>query len=125
MSSLYHAELLEHYKASPYRKTIATPTLKHGELNPSCGDKLEIMLLIENSHITDLAFQGSGCVISQAAMSMICENIAGKTVEAILSLNPDWVLELINIELGPVRMKCAMLGLQVIQHGLEAWKQAG
>ena len=123
MDSLYHAELIEHYKKSLYRRVIATPTTQFSDLNPSCGDKLAVMLLLGGGCITDIAFQGSGCVISQAAMSMLCEQVDGKDIDTVLKLDGSDILSLINIELGPVRMKCATLGLQVVQQALKTWKK--
>lgn len=123
MSSLYHAELIEHYKSSPHRKVIASPTIKHGDINVSCGDKIDIMLTIKDDVIADIGFQGSGCVISQAAASMLCEKIEGMNLGAVLKLDDKDILALINIELGPVRMKCATLGLFIIQNGIQIWKK--
>jgi nitrogen fixation NifU-like protein len=123
MSSLYHDELIEHYKRSQYRKIITNPTIQHGELNPSCGDKIEVMVVIQNNIIADIAFQGSGCVISQAAISMLCEESLGKNIDVVLKLSHDDILELVNIELGPVRAKCATLSLLVLQSGIITWQK--
>lgn len=123
MSSLYHAELIEHYKSSPYRKTITAPTIAHGDINVSCGDKIDITLVIKDNVICDIGFQGSGCVISQAAMSLLCEHIEGKPLETVIELEDKDILALINIELGPVRMKCATLGLLIIKDSIQIWKK--
>ncbi len=123
MSSLYHDELIEHYKSSPYRKAIPSPTIAHGDINVSCGDKIDIMISAQNNHITDIGFQGSGCVISQAATSMLCEKIENMDLDEVLELDDKDILTLINIELGPVRMKCATLGLLIIKDGIQIWKK--
>ena len=123
MNSLYHAELIEHYKASVYRRVIAAPTIQFSDLNPSCGDKLTVMILLNADNIADIAFQGSGCVISQAAMSMLCENVENKQMDDVLKLDESDILSLINIELGPVRMKCATLGLHVVQQAIKIWQK--
>lgn len=120
MHSLYHTELLEHYKSSPYRKKLAALTVSSKESNPSCGDNLEIMLYVVDRIIVDAGFQGTGCVISQAAMSMMCEEIIGKKIEAVLALSDEFIIELVGIPLGPVRKKCATLSLLVIKNGLSA-----
>lgn len=122
MNSLYHAELIEHYKTSPYRRVIAVPTVQFSDLNPSCGDKLTVMMILDASTIVSIAFQGSGCVISQAAMSMLCEHVEGKRIDDALKLDSGDILSLINIELGPVRIKCATLGLQVVQQAIKTWQ---
>lgn len=118
MSSLYHDELVEHYKSSPYRKKLNTPSVSFGDSNPSCGDKLEIAIQVAEGKIVDIGFQGSGCVISQAAMSMICEEFLHQPLEKITSFSNEDLLALLHIEIGPVRMKCATLGLHVINQAL-------
>lgn len=123
MNSLYHAELIEHYKSSPYRRVIVGPTVHFGDFNPSCGDKLDVSVILDANIIVEIAFQGSGCVISQAAMSMICEQVENKAIEKVLNLNGDDVLSMINIDLGPVRMKCATLGLHVVQQAIKTWQK--
>ena len=123
MSSLYHDILIEHYKRSSFRKTINSPTITHGEINHSCGDKIDVMISIENDVITDVGFQAVGCVISQASISMLCEEILGKDLHTVLKLGHDDILQLINIELGPVRAKCATLGLLVLQSGIVTWQK--
>ena len=65
-----------------------------------------------------LVFSGSGCVISQATASMLTEHCIGKNVEEVLALTKDDILKLIGIELGPVRLKCALLALQALQQGI-------
>jgi nitrogen fixation protein NifU and related proteins len=123
MSSFYHAELIEHYKTSPHRKIIENPTIEFDALNPSCGDKIAIMVSLKNNVIVDIGFQGSGCVISQATTSMLCDEILGKNIEAVPKLGSHDILQLVNIELGPVRAKCALLCLQVLQSGVSAWHE--
>lgn len=123
MNSLYHAELIEHYKSPIYRRVITKPTVQFGDFNPACGDKLDVAIVLDGGTIVEIAFQGSGCVISQAAMSMICEQVENKGIQEVLNLNGDDVLSMINIDLGPVRMKCATLGLHVVQQAIKTWQK--
>jgi nitrogen fixation NifU-like protein len=55
----------------------------HEEGNPSCGDQIRIELKIENNRITDVRFSGKGCAISQAAASILTEEIKGKTLDEV------------------------------------------
>lgn len=123
MSTLYHTELIEHYKTSPYRKKIKAPTITSSALNPACGDEISISLSVHNEVITDIGFEGTGCVISQATTSILCEEILGKNINTVPKLNSHDILQLIKIELGPVRVKCALLSLQVLQSGLIEWRK--
>ena len=115
---IYQEELLEHYKYPKHRKKITNPDFAAGDYNPSCGDRIAIEGSIKDGKITDLGFQGSGCVISQAAASMLMEEAMGKTTEQIQALTKDNITELVGIPLGPTRLKCALLCLEVLQQGI-------
>ena len=65
-----------------------------------------------------MAFSGHGCSISQASASMLCERIAGRPLEEIKALSREDVLEMLGIELGPVRLKCALLALKTLKAGV-------
>ena len=117
-TGLYQEELLEHYKYPKHRKKINNPTFTAGDYNPSCGDKISMEGIVENRILTAIGFSGSGCVISQAAASMLTEDCIGKTVDDILTLNSSYIESLIKIPLGPTRLKCALLCLQVLQQGV-------
>ncbi len=120
---LYQEELLEHYKYPKHRKKLATHDFKAGDYNPSCGDRIAIEGTVNDNVITDLGFEGSGCVISQAATSMLTEMCVGNTIEAVMALTKDDISTLIGIPLGPTRLKCALLCLQVLQEGLAVYQQ--
>ncbi|KKQ49814.1 MAG: hypothetical protein US69_C0002G0089 [candidate division TM6 bacterium GW2011_GWF2_38_10] len=117
-NTLYQEELLEHFKYPRNKKAIANPSFESNLDNPSCGDKVQIQGIITNNVITDLGFSGSGCVISQAAASMLTNHCIGKTVDEVMNLTKDDIFALVGIKLGPTRTKCALLSLQVLQEGL-------
>ncbi len=74
--------------------------------------------------IEDVRFTGRGCAISQAATSMLCERIVGMTLDEVKKLTREDVLEMLGIELGPVRLKCALLGLKTLKagvYGIDRW----
>jgi len=75
-------------------------------------------LKIKDGRVDDVRFSGSGCSISRAAASMLTDEIRGKTLEEVKALNRDDVLELLGIELGPVRLKCALLALKTLKVGI-------
>ena len=88
------------------------------DLNPLCGDQLAIDLQVEGDHIAEVRFQGRGCAISQAAASMLSEMIEGKTVEEVVQLGKDDVLDALGIPISPARTKCAFLSLRVLHRSL-------
>jgi nitrogen fixation NifU-like protein len=73
----------------------------------------------ENGTVTDARFDGHGCAISMASADLVVEDIIGKNIEELKKMSKDDVLELLGIEeLGPVRLKCALLSLKVLKGGL-------
>jgi len=115
---LYQEELMDHYKYPRNHKTITSPDFAISELNPSCGDRIAIEGKISDDSISDLGFSGSGCVISQATASMLTEHCIGKKVDIALTLSKNDIIAMVGLEMGPTRLKCALLSLQVLQHGL-------
>ena len=87
--------------------------------NPLCGDRIRIDLRVdEDDVITEAQFSGEGCAISQASADMVTESIVGKPLAEVKEMGKDDVLELLGIELGPVRLKCALLSLKVVKAGV-------
>ena len=114
----YQDVLLEHAKKPRNKKEIENPDFSKDEENPSCGDKISMTGRLDDGKICELGFGGHGCVISQATASLLTETCLGKTIDEILALGKDDILALINIELGPNRLRCALLSLDVLQQAL-------
>lgn len=87
--------------------------------NPVCGDVVRIALRIdEDGRVAEAAFEGKGCVLSLAAASMLTEQIHGREVSAVEGMTDQDMLDLLGVELGPVRVKCALLPLRVLERAL-------
>jgi nitrogen fixation protein NifU and related proteins len=117
--NLYQEEILDHYKHPRNKKRLEKTTRSVEVVNPLCGDKLGVEILIENNQIVDIGFWGEGCAISQASMSMITEELNGQSIERLHSLTKDEILELLGVSIGPARLKCALLPLQAVKKLLE------
>ncbi len=114
MDALYREQILEHYKHPRNFGHLDDPDLEFEDTNPLCGDELKIELKVdEERRITDLAFSGQGCAISQASASIVSDEVKGMTVDELLKLDKKFVLELLGIDISATRMKCAMLSLKV------------
>jgi len=119
MDDLYREVIVEHYKNPGYRGNLDPHDISFEDENPLCGDHIRIDLRVdENSIVTDAAFDGHGCAISQASADLLLESIIGKSLDEVKKLNKDNVLELLGIELGPVRLKCALLPLKILKAGV-------
>lgn len=109
--------IIEHYKNPQNFGHLDSPDIVHEEGNPSCGDQIRIELKIDNNRITDVRFSGKGCAISQAAASILTEEIKGKTLEEVKQFDKQKMLDLLGIEISAIRLKCALLALKVVKAG--------
>jgi nitrogen fixation NifU-like protein len=110
--------ILDHYK-SPRNWGELEGANAHAEgTNPLCGDEQSVDLRIEDGRIAAIRFRGHGCSISTAATSLLSESIEGKTIDEVVALGRDDMTELVGIQLSPVRLKCALLGLGVVKVAL-------
>ncbi len=120
MDDLYREDILDHYEHPHHHGALADADISIGDNNPSCGDRItiDVKLSPDRTRITNIAFNGDGCVISQAATSMLMDAVVGISVADVQRLDRQAVLNLLGIPLTPTRVKCAMLGLKVLQAGL-------
>lgn len=111
----YQEQILEHYKEPLNFGLLTQPTYQRHELNPTCGDDFTFSVHVTAEGIVDaVGFTGQGCAISTAAASLLSEAIKGKTLATVLDLEPKFVVDLLGIDLGPTRLKCALLPLQAV-----------
>ena len=118
MDDLYREVILDHYKNPRNRGTLDPHDFSYEDENPLCGDKLRLdVQLDEAGRVKAAAFSGRGCAISQASADMLTEEIVGKSLDEVKQLTKEDILDLLGIELGPVRLKCALLSLKVLKAG--------
>jgi nitrogen fixation NifU-like protein len=119
MDDLYREVIIEHYKNPTYRGKLDPNDISFADNNPLCGDHIQIDLRIDaEGKVSDARFDGHGCAISQASADLLIESIIGKSLEEVKKLNKESILEFLGIELGPVRLKCALLSLKVLKAGV-------
>jgi nitrogen fixation NifU-like protein len=119
MEDLYRENILDHYQNPRHYGTLDDPDISYQDDNPLCGDVIRIDLKVDDQErITEVAFSGEGCAISQASASMLTEEILGKTLDEVKALGKEDILEMLGIQLGPVRLKCALLSLKVLKAGV-------
>lgn len=114
--SLYQEIILDHYRNPRNHGTIKNPTRTAFLYNPLCGDRITIDVIVDNGTIKDIVFSGSGCVISQAAASLLTDHVKNKKISSLLNLDQSAILYMLGIKLGPVRLQCALLPLQVLRN---------
>ncbi|MCA9899878.1 MAG: iron-sulfur cluster assembly scaffold protein [Ardenticatenaceae bacterium] len=116
--SIYREQIIDLYEHPLNHGHLETADWTYEEDNPLCGDIIRIdVKLDENQRVADVAWSGDGCAISQAAASLLTEEIKGKTLEEVRNFEKDELLELIGVKLSMARVKCALLSLKVLKAG--------
>lgn len=116
---IYQQRLHEHFRSSKFRGELAGAKPASQALNPSCGDMVAVQCIIQDGIIADIRFTGSGCVISQAAASLLAEQVINKPITQANQITAETMKELVGIPLGPTRLRCALLALEALQQGLQ------
>jgi len=120
MDDLYRDEILEHYREPHNFGTLDAPDAVHEGYNPLCGDRITMMLSVDDAgNVSDIAFSGRGCAISQASASLLTDEVKGRPVSEVEAMTNQDILDLLGIEISPARLKCALLSLDTLQRALE------
>jgi len=118
-SDMYRQQILDHYKSPRNYGELEDPTFTHVGENPMCGDTIEmdVTLADDGETIDAVAFRGDGCAISQASASMLSERLSGMTLSELDELDRDDVIDMLGVDISPMRVKCAVLAEKVAQDG--------
>jgi nitrogen fixation protein NifU and related proteins len=137
LEELYKEVILDHFRAPRNKGRLDPHDIALERNNPLCGDEIEVFLKFEGEVVKGVAFEGKGCSISQASASMMTETVQGKDVKEALALvesikrmmageeegDPQSLGDLVSLKgvvKYPVRIKCALLGWNTLQEGLES-----
>jgi len=122
-SDMYRQQILDHYRNPRNYGELEEPTYTHIGENTSCGDEITIDVELDDDDvIRDVRFRGEGCAISQAAASLLTDEVKGLTLEELYELDRDDVLDLLGVEVTPMRIKCAVLAEKVLQDGAKLYE---
>lgn len=141
LSELYQEVILDHSKHPRNRGKLEGAHHAEG-FNPLCGDRVTIYLKTNGDRVTDLSFEGSGCAISTASVSLLTELIKGKTVTEAQKTFQNFhylltgegphdegkdmgKLEVFNgVKEFPMRVKCATLAWHTFMAALQDKQEA-
>ena len=120
----YREVILDHYKNPRNYGAIEEPHAHAEGQNPLCGDEVAISVRFgaDGETIDDLAFEGRGCAISQAATSMLTDLVKGRKAVDVAAMPKEELIGEVGIQLTPIRLKCAILGLGVLKVALHRAK---
>lgn len=117
--NLYMENILDHYKHPHNAGRLEGASRRGRELNPSCGDAIELFLKLDAcDRVAEVKFEGKGCAVSTASASMLTDRIKGRPLAEVLIISERDILEMLGIDVGPMRMKCAMLSLRTLKSAL-------
>jgi len=116
---LYQERILDHYEQPYHRGHCQGCTHAHEDDNPLCGDVVRVEMNIDDDgRIRQAWFSGDGCCISQAAASMLMQEVEGKSLSEVQKLTGEEMLQLFGARLTPNRQKCCLLSWRVLQSAL-------
>jgi len=110
----------DHYEDPYHRGRCERPTHYAEARNEQCGDLIAIELRVVDDLIGEIWFDGVGCQISQATVSMLCEQLEKKPIDDVKSLSPEQAFKLLDLEVSADQHECCRLGLTVIQSALDS-----
>ncbi|WP_462411098.1 Fe-S cluster assembly sulfur transfer protein SufU [Neobacillus sp. Marseille-QA0830] len=136
LDALYRRVIMDHYKKPRNRGVLEDSSLTINMNNPTCGDRIQLTMKVDEGIVQDARFEGEGCSISMSSASMMTEAIKGKKVEDALKMatifsdmmqgkDVDEDLDLGDIEAlqgvskFPARIKCATLAWKAMEKGLK------
>jgi nitrogen fixation NifU-like protein len=119
-SDIYKELILDYYRNPRNFGKLDQFDISSHDTNPLCGDEIDIQIKVGNGNkIEQIKFFGKGCAISQASASMLTELAKGKDLTWVKQLAKEDILRLLgNPDLGPSRIKCALLGMKVLKTGV-------
>jgi len=119
-ADIYKELILDYYRNPRNFGKLENFSIESHDTNPLCGDEVSMQIRVgSNSRIEEIRFTGKGCAISLASASMLTELAKGKELEWVKQVSKEDVLKMLgNPDLGPSRIKCALLGMKVLKTGV-------
>ena len=140
LDALYRQVIMDHYKKPRNRGILEDGSHTINMNNPTCGDRIQLTMKVEDGVVKDVRYEGEGCSISMSSASMMTQAIKGKKIEEALKLSKifsdmiqgkeyDEDVDLGDIEAlqgvskFPARIKCATLAWKAMEKGLKEEEQ--
>lgn len=119
-AEIYKEIILDYYRHPRNYGKLPQFDIAAHDSNPLCGDEVEMQIKVSDGQkIGEILFSGKGCAISLASASMLTELAKGKPLNWVKELSKEDVLKMLGSpELGPARIKCALLGMKVLKLGV-------
>lgn len=133
LDTLYRQVIMDHYKNPKNKGELGEDALTIDMNNPTCGDRIQLQLQIEDGTVKDAKFTGEGCSISMSSASMMTQAIKGKKVADALQMSKsfsnmmlgedeefeDDIQALQGVSKFPARIKCATLAWKAMEKAVK------
>ncbi|MFD1039655.1 Fe-S cluster assembly sulfur transfer protein SufU [Virgibacillus byunsanensis] len=137
LDTLYRQVIMDHYKNPRNRGVVEGDALSIEMNNPTCGDRIQLQLKVEDEIVKDAKFDGEGCSISMSSASMMTQVIIGKKLDDALKMSRAFSqmmlgedIDVEGLDLGdiealqgvskfPARIKCATLAWKAMEKGVQ------
>ncbi len=117
--ALYSSVIRERFRRPRFRGSVPDPDAAFEDVNPLCGDRIRIECRLADGRVTDARFTGDSCAIAAASADVLIELMVGRPAELVHTLGAGQLLERLEADVRPSRMKCVMLPLAVLQGALD------
>jgi len=114
-NQIYRENIMDHYKNPRNFGKIKHNHSSNGN-NELCGDNIHFYVNKKNNKIDNISFDGEGCAICIASASMLSEKLKNEYISKIKKINKEDIIDMLGINLSPIRIKCALLPLYTIKN---------
>lgn len=116
---VYSSVIRERFRRPRLRGELPQPDLAYEDVNPLCGDRIRIECRIADGRLADARHRGDSCAICAASADVLLEMVIGRTVDEAAATEPAAILERLEADIRPTRLRCVTLPLSVLQGALE------
>jgi nitrogen fixation NifU-like protein len=106
--------ILDHFENPRHKGALADAEAMVEGGNPGCGDIVKMYLKVNDGHVV-ATFEGEGCTISQASASYLMDEVNGRTLDEVLAIDHEMLMENLGKEIVQQRTRCATLSLDTLR----------
>ena len=116
--ALYGDVIRERWRRPRFRGALDGANAVAEDVNPLCGDRVRLMFRVEDDRVQAARFLGDSCAICTASADVLAEMVEGRRREEALAVRMPDLLEVLDADVRPTRMRCVTLSLSVLATAL-------
>jgi len=117
-TGLYSDTIRERWRQPRFRGELPGATVQAEDVNPLCGDRVRMMVRLQNGSVETVRFAGDSCAICTASADVTAELAEGRPTADAARLTTEDVLAVLQADIRPTRMRCVTLPVSVLQKAL-------